>query len=357
MNPFQPTLKTRITFVFFLMMSFLKKRPATFHQPEVLVVKKTGIKKFLDLSIVIPALITISLVGAGLYVILTSADKFSFKSLIFSILIIAGVSIGIASHCFISTKSKLKTKDEIIEMENELHMVLYQMGYQLRSGGSIENNILKMKSKIQELKISKLFEIIINNIQMFGLTFQQALFNVKNGAIYSYPSHLISAIFKAISEISSSGSKVLSDSVISISNYLKNMREIEEYLEDMLSDITSTMKIQSLILSPLSSGIVVALAAMMMHMLVTVSGWAESFQSQLASYGPVGSVGGNVFNSILTIDKILPISYFQLIVGIYMVEVVFMITLFLSIIKYGDENIQRKYEIGKALLIALAFTQ
>jgi hypothetical protein len=121
----------------------------------------------------------------------------------------------------------------------------------------------------------------------------------------------------------------------------------------MLSDVTSTMNIQSLILAPIASGIVVALAAMMMYMMVNLSDWATNFQSQLGEYGPVGSVGGTFFESILMMDQILPASYFQLIVGVYLIEVVAMITLFLSIIKYGDEKIQRKYDIGKSLLIAL----
>lgn len=339
--------------VFFLMMSFLKKRPATFHQPEILEKPKTGIKKFLDLSIVVPLLITIPLVTIGLYKILATDDPFNFQSLLFSMMITSGLCLGISSHCFISSLPKLKRKDEIVEMENELHMVLFQMGHQLRSGGSIENNILKMKDKISELKIMKMFRVITNNIQIFGMTFRQALFNTKTGAIYEFPSYLISAIFKAISEISSSGSRVLSDSVLSISKYLKNMREIEEYLEDMLSDVTSTMNIQSLILAPIASGIVVALAALMMYMMVNLSEWVANFQNTLNDYGPVGSIGGTFFESILMMDQILPVSYFQLIVGIYLIEVVVMITLFLSIIKYGDEKIQRKYDIGKSLLIAL----
>jgi len=339
--------------VFFLMMSFLKKRPATFHQPEVLEAPKRGFRKFLDLSVVLPVAITLILVGLGLYKILTSTDPFNFQTLLFSMMITTGLCLGIATHCLISTAPKLKKKNEIITMENELHMVLFQMGHQLRSGGSIENNILRMKDKISELKIMKLFKVVINNIQIFGMTFRQALFNTKTGAIYEFPSYLISAIFKAISEISTSGSRILSDSVLSISRYLKNMREIEEYLEDMLSDVTSTMNIQSLILAPIASGIVVALAAMMMYMMVNLSEWVNNFQSQLGEYGPVGSVGGTFFESILMMDQILPASYFQLIVGVYLIEVVAMITLFLSIIKYGDEKIQRKYDIGKSLLIAL----
>jgi hypothetical protein len=338
--------------VFFLMMSFLTKRPTTFHQPVVFEYKK-GIKKLLDIKLLIPIIFGLGLFGTSLYKVVTATEQFSFSSLVFSILVLVGISVGVAGYLILSTLGKLKKKDEIIEMENELHTALFQVGYQLKSGGSVESNILKLRGKIEALKISKFFKVIISNIQMFGVTFSRAIFDPKNGAIFQYPSHLMNAIFKAISEMASSGTKVLSDSIISISNYLKNMREIEEYLEDMLSEVTSTMKIQSLILAPLASGVVVGLAAMMMYMLISVSGWSESVQEQLMDYGPVGSVGSGVFNSILTIDEILPVPYFQLIVGIYMIEVVIMISLFLSIISYGEEKIQRKYDIGISLLIAI----
>jgi len=142
----------------------------------------------------------------------------------------------------------------------------------------------------------------------------------------------------------------LSDSMISISNYLKNMEEVEEHLKEMLSEVISTMRIQGLVLSPITSGVVVSLTAMMMHMLVNLSGWVKSFQSQLGGYGPIGSVGGGIFSSILTIDKIIPIHYFQIIVGIYMIEIVTMLSLFLSKIEYGNEKIQRNYDLGKMLL-------
>ncbi|MBL7169395.1 MAG: hypothetical protein ISS48_00045 [Candidatus Aenigmarchaeota archaeon] len=339
--------------VFILMKSSLNRRPTTFHQPEALEKKITGFKRFINPSTIIPILIAGSLIGFGLYNILIATEVFSFALIIYSLLVTGGIALGIASHCFISAIPRLPRKNEVIEMENELHMVLFQLGYQMRRGGSIESNLDKIKNKIEELKVSKFFGLITGNIRMFGMTFQQAIFNPKNGAIYQYPSRLINAMFKAISEIAGSGSRVLSSAMISISNYLKNMREIEEYLKDMLSEVISTMRIQALLLAPLASGIVVSLAAMMMHMLISLSGWAESFQQQLGTYGPVGAVGGGIFNSIFTIDKILPVAYFQLIVGIYMIEVVTMISVFLSLIEHGEERIQRKYDLGKMLLIAV----
>ncbi len=338
--------------VFFLMMSSLRKRPTTFHQPEIPINKKKGILKLLNPKILISILITIVLSGIGFYGISTATESFSFALILYSLLILFGIVSGIVTYSFLTSIPKLGQKDEIITMENELYLVLFQLGYQLRNGASIESNVAKMRTKINELKISKFFGIIINNIQMLGMNFWQALFDEKSGAIYKYPSRLIKAIFKAIYEISKSGSKFLSDAMISISNYLKNMKNVEEYLKEMLTDVVSTMRIQSIILSPLTSGVVVALTAMMMHMLISLSGWVESFQSQLGSYGPIGSVGGGVFNSIIAIDQIIPVHYFQIIVGIYMIEIVIMLSMFLGKIEHGEEKIQRNYDLGKTLMTA-----
>ncbi|NCO97040.1 MAG: hypothetical protein COY38_03170 [Candidatus Aenigmarchaeota archaeon CG_4_10_14_0_8_um_filter_37_24] len=339
--------------IFLLMRSFLTKRPTTFHQPEIIEIKKSIFQKIFSLKIIIPVLMIILLSGFGLYKLLSSQEHFSFGLLLYSLLVLVGVSGGIISYSFLDSMPKMKAKNKIVEMESELHMVLFQLGHQIRSGGSIESNILKIKTKIQELKVSDLFGSIISNIQIFGMTFQNAVFNEKNGAIYQYPSNLIKAILKAISEISSSGSAVLSQSLISISNYLRNISEVEEYLKDVLSEVISTMKIQALALAPLSSGIVVALTAMMISMMLSLSGWTESVQGNLGSYGPVGDLGGDIFKNILSIDKIISIHYFQLIVGFYMIEVVVMLSIFMSIIEYGDEKIQRTYDLGKNLLTAI----
>jgi len=338
--------------VFFLITSSLRKRPTTFHQPELLINEKKGTMKLLNSKILISILITIVLSGIGFYGISTATENFSFALILYSLLILFGIASGIVSYSFLTSIPKLGQKDEIITMENELHLVLFQLGYQLRNGASIESNVAKIRTKINELKISKFFGIIINNIQMLGMNFWQALFDEKSGAIYKYPSRLIKAIFKAIYEISKSGSRFLSSSMISISNYLKNMRNVEEYLREMLTDVISTMKIQGIILSPLTSGVVVALTAMMMHMLISLSKWVESFQSQLGDYGPIGSIGGGVFNSIIAIDQIIPVHYFQIIVGIYMIEIVTMLSIFLSKIEHGEEKIQRNYDLGKMLITA-----
>ncbi len=334
--------------VFWLMRTSLSRRPTTFHQPELERHKdfgKTSIKE-----IIIPFLIVILFGGIGFYRIYMAEELFNFSLLLHSLLIICGISGGIISYCFLSTFKKLKLRNEIANMESELGLVLFQLGYQIRSGKSIENGIEKIRPKIKQLKMSKMFLSILHNIKMFGMSFERSIFDVEIGAIYDFPSRLIAAVMKSLVEISKSGMAVLSQSMISISRYLNNMHSAEEYLKDILTDVTSTMKTQALLLAPLASGIVVALTAMMMHMMITLREWMEAFQNQMPSYGPIGSVGGGIFDSILEMNKMMKVQHFQIIVGIYMIEIVTILSIFLSTIENGEEKLMKKRTIGKMLL-------
>jgi hypothetical protein len=184
------------------------------------------------------------------------------------------------------------------------------------------------------------------------MTFTAAVFDKNAGAINYYPSNLIDAVMKAVTEISKGGMVVLSDAMLSISTYLKNMHDVEEDLKDLLEDVASTMSMQALLLAPMSAGIVVALTAMVIQLVQILKVAVDKIQNQLSTYGPLGSMGNGFFGSILQVNKIIPIQNFQLVVGFYLVEVVAMISIFTSIINYGDDKLLRKYNLGKLLLYA-----
>jgi len=195
---------------------------------------------------------------------------------------------------------------------------------------------------------------VLYNINTFGMTFEQAVFDREKGAIRNYPSQTVDTIMHAIIEVSKRGMDVVSDAMLSISSYLKDANSVEEDLKDMLSETTSTMSIQSLLLAPLTSGIVVAVAGIMMRMLLSFGELVEKMQSDLYSSGPAGFAGGSMLESILNINRMIPVHYFQLIVGVYMIEVVSILAIFMSKIQHGEEDIMKRYSIGKMLAFATA---
>jgi F0F1-type ATP synthase membrane subunit c/vacuolar-type H+-ATPase subunit K len=157
---------------------------------------------------------------------------------------------------------------------------------------------------------------------------------------------------KAIVEISKRGTGVVANAMITISKYLKDTHKVQENLKEIMGETTSTMEIQAFLLAPLASGIVVALAAMIMQMLLHLRESLESLQSQLFSGGPVGATGGGVLSSVMNLNQIIPAHFFQLIVGVYMIEIVGILAIFLSAMNNGEESLLRKFNLGKTLGLA-----
>ena len=122
-------------------------------------------------------------------------------------------------------------------------------------------------------------------------------------------------------------------------------------LKNMMEEVTSTMNIQSIILAPLSAGVVVTIAAIMTRLLITLGDALDSVYSSIGSaLGPAGGVGTGVISSIVNLNSIIPIHGFQLIVGIYLVEIVTTIAITLSTITNGEESLLKRLTISKVLL-------
>ncbi len=337
--------------IYWLMKTYLERRPVAFHQPDLSKHPKFANDKMkyviLLVSILIPAVLVyyVSIILSA-----ASPDAFSFNLLLYSMVVTWAVSGGIVSFTIFTTITKLKVRDEIIQIESELGEVLFQLGTQLTRGMPIENALKESLPRLKELKISNMVQKIIYNMENFSMTFNAAVFDKDGGAIKNYPSKLIFAVMHAVTEISKGGTLVLSDAMLSISTYLKNMHDVEEELRNNLDEVSSEMQMQALILSPLSSGIVVALVAMVTEVLLLLKGATDKIKDQLSGYGPIGNAGTGVLDSVINLNKITGAHTFQLIVGFYMIEAVTLIAYFKSIINFGDDPIQKKYAIGKLLL-------
>jgi len=339
--------------IYYMMKTYLEKRPASFHQPNLQKIMKK--KRFL-IPIIITALavpIILSSISYYQYYQATLRNiKFSDELLIYSMLVTWGISTGIILYTILSTFRVLKLRSEIIQIESELGEVLFQLGTQITRGMPIENAMKTAMPRIKELKMSKFIERILYNMESFGMTFSAAVFDEKNGAIKYYPSNLIQAVMKAVTEISEGGMSALSDAMLAISSYLRNMHEVEEGLGDLLEDVSATMNLQAFILAPLSSGIVVSMTAMIVRLLEVLNVQITKLNQSLGNYGTVGVAGNQILGSVFNLNNVISIYGFQLIVGVYMIEVVCMISIFTSIIKHGDESIMKRYQTGKTLAMA-----
>lgn len=340
--------------VYWIMKTYLEKRPYTFHQPDISKHPKFSKEKFFNRNLILSALVSLALITFGAYNISLITEVFSFNLLLYSLVISFGIASGIIIYSIFSVLQKIKLREEISQIESEFGEVLFELGNTLSRGIPIETALKHTTRKTKDMKISRMFELILHNIETFGMTLEQAVFDKQYGAIHQYPSKTIEAVMRAIIEISRRGTDITSKAMTSISNYLKDIHSEEEFLREMLAETTSTMQIQSILLAPLSSGIVVALAAIMMKMLLSLQHVIDKTFETLSGYGPAGTAGSGILTSLINLDKMIPVHEFQLIVSIYMFEVVGMLAMFLSVIQNGDENLLKRMMLGKMLLVSTA---
>jgi hypothetical protein len=152
---------------------------------------------------------------------------------------------------------------------------------------------------------------------------------------------------KVLVESSKKGLKIAAISLMSISQYVKNIQKITQRLRDMLAEIISDMKSNMTFLAPLLSGIVVGLAAMITSILSRLN------VSELGEGTAMGNFGNLL--SIFDLTKMIPPYYLQIALGIYLIQIIFILTGTLVTIDSGEDRLQRANKIGRNLRTGIVF--
>lgn len=263
------------------------------------------------------------------------------------------VPFSIALMFIITYKSK--TAELIIErqkykqVEQEFTSSLFQLGNRIGDGIPAEIAFSKVSESTKGTATEGFFRVVNENIQQLGMSLEKALFDPRRGAVIFYPSQLIATSMKILVESVKKGLKVAARSLMSISDYVKNIRKINDRLNDLLADIISDMSSNMTFLAPLLSGIIVGLAGMITTILGSLSAMFESGVAEGSVEG-LGAVG-NLQNilGIFDITKMIPTYMLQIAVGIYLIEIVFILTATLVTIKSGKDDLQKASETGKNL--------
>jgi Flp pilus assembly protein TadB len=333
----------------FLRQYFLAK-PYSYHQVQIKNLEE--FKKQKKIAIILSLFIALFPSFYFLYKLFAFTSMFSLEQFLYSYLVVLFLAISIITYSLVSVFNNLKKNEEILRIESELPVAMFQLSIASNISKPIEKNIEDLLTRIRTLKISELFKKILYNITIFGMSLESAIFEEKIGAIHSYPSKIISSTFKLLVEVSRQGVVFLSMALKTISEFLKDANEVNKATEEILSESTSDMQIQAWVFAPLSAGIVVGLMAIIIYIF---SFFGENF-AQIQNFlggGTIGEVTTSSFSFLFNIGKQIPFHYFQLIVGIYMIEMVVIISHFLGELNYGDDEVNKILTLGKIMTIAI----
>lgn len=265
--------------------------------------------------------------------------------------ILLSLFIPLSLALFFSLAYKMKTND-LIKARNETRLLeeeftnsLFQLGNRLGDGTPAEIAFAKVANTTQGQRTQSFFALVNQNIQQAGMSVEDAIFNKKRGAIIFYPSAIIATSMQILSESVKKGLSVAARSLMSISEYVKNMHKIDERLHDLLAEVVSDMKSNMTFLAPLLAGIVVGLGTMIAAILNKLQSFTQlESESQLAGFGSLSDIV-NIFE----INKMIPPYFLQIAIGVYIMQVAFILTAALVTVDSGRDPLREKYELAKNL--------
>jgi len=275
-----------------------------------------------------------------------------FSSVNFSMGIISALALGIIVYVMLDAWQKMKMRQDIERIEDEFTVALFQLGNTVSGGAPLEVALDKAVIALKDMKIAELFKIATMNMKKFGMTFEQSLFDSNVGAIWHYPSRLITSVMRTVIESSKKSLSASADAMITISNYLKGVHDVKEEMNEILGETVSSMKFLAMFLAPMVAGVTVTMAVIILQILTKMGATIPSI---------VGTGGGSMtaLQSGLLFPSMagggLPISpaAFQLIVGLYMVQTAFLLALFTNRVQYGEDAVGERWTVGITLIFGL----
>ncbi|PIZ51774.1 hypothetical protein COY27_02525 [Candidatus Woesearchaeota archaeon CG_4_10_14_0_2_um_filter_33_13] len=260
--------------------------------------------------------------------------------------LIVTAAFGISFGLFFSLRSKnvIKIREKTKELEDEFSSAMFQLGNRLGDGIPAEIAFAKVADTMKGTTSGEFFNLAERNITKLGMGLEQSLFDPQVGAVFNYPSKVIESSMKVLVESIKKGPRIAAQALLSMSRYIKEIHRVEERLKDLMAEISSSMTSQIKFLTPAIAGIVVGITSMISTILTRLS-------AQLATFANTGGGGVGGWADMLSIFGIgIPTFHFQIIVGLYIVQITYILTVLNSGIENGSDKLGERYALGKNLV-------
>jgi len=271
---------------------------------------------------------------------------FGIGASLLSVVIIATLGISLGLYYSLRSKNVLAIRERTRNLEDEFASALFQLGNRLGDGLPAEIAFAKVAETMRDTTSGEFFNIAEKNITKLGMGLERALFDPKVGAVSLYPSKVIESSMKVLIESAKRGPRIAAQALLSMSRYIKEIHSVEERLKDLMADIISSMKAQTSFLTPAIAGIVIGITSMISTILTKLSAQLGAITSQNAAGGGAGGM-----SDMLNIFGIgIPTYHFQIVVGIYIVQITYILTILSNGIENGADKLGERYALGTNLI-------
>jgi len=261
---------------------------------------------------------------------------------ILSLCVTLSLGLGLGVYFKLRSKNVIKIRENSKQLEQEFASALFQLGNRLGDGLPAEIAFEKVASSMQDTISGRFFSIVSMNIRKLGMGIKDAIFNEKTGALVYFPSNVIESSMKVLIQSVKKGPRIAAQALVNIARYIKEIHKVNERLKDLMADIISSMKSQISFLTPAISGIVVGITSMITTIIGKIGPLLESVSAG-------GSEAPTDLISIFGGDGI-PTYHFQIIVGLYVVQIVYLLTVLTNGIENGSDKLAERYSLGNNLI-------
>lgn len=273
-----------------------------------------------------------------------------------AIFLIWGLGIAIALLTYLRSKKAYNFDLFVRRLEKDFEGGLFELQSALHQNIPIETAIAKVIEQYKRLKktqnpIFLFFSELYNRMIEFAATMEEILFG-EDGLLVNLPSSLIKNVMGIVTSSLSKGPVVASNVTKNVVIYLGKIREIEHMIKDAMREVVSTLTMQGKFIAPFIAGIVASASVVVIQFLQSIAKAIKSIE-QMYNFGT--NIGGSMTDtiSLLNLKKVMPPTIMELIAGIYLIESVIIIAIFITGITRGFSKVYRDYYISRFVAISV----
>lgn len=270
----------------------------------------------------------ISLFFLGLWIILHGHTLFPPRT--GALIMIISFSWPASIYLYGSVKDSIKKRKRLIKMDNEFPDALFQIGTRIAEGKPLERAFEETAVTLKGSVISEMFSLIMHRVRVSRASIAAVLYSDVN--IKSELSSTIYATLKVVVQAVEKNSSDAGEIIIDISNYLRDLRTMDENLKQRLSEVLGTVKQTGLVFSPVIIGLTTAMYFML--------------NANLAKIDFQGGLGFGGFGA----TEPIPGEMFLLIFGIYLILTLIVIIYFVCGMESADDQVLFKERLSYGLI-------
>jgi hypothetical protein len=265
---------------------------------------------------------------------------YGFGSTLLSLLMTLGIGLSIGLFHRLRSKKVITIREKSKKLEMEFASALFQLGNRLGDGLPVEIAFGKVAEMMQGTVSGSFFQLVSRNIRRLGMSVKKAVFDPVHGALITFPSNLIESSMKVLVQSIKKGPIIAAQALTNISRYIKEIHNVNERLRDLMADIIASMNSQIKFLAPAISGIVIGITSMVTEILGKLGTQLENVTSGVSQQANLVGIFGDG----------IPTYFFQVIIGLYVIQITYILTILVNGIENGSDKLNERYQIGNNLI-------